>query len=169
MTGTVLLGTVLVFSFQPDYVSDRACGPKSISLLQSAQLQIAGHCETTASTRTLHITVTATALSETGPLQDFSLGFCGYVVSAAAPPGWAVTVLRASTEFGKPAEVEWKRLDIPATISRTPSVARTEGFLVTLRPGWRLAIHGSATWQHGASGGGSPHDCGEYPKPKSTV
>jgi hypothetical protein len=101
-----------------------------------------------------------TNTTDAGNLVEFTLGFCGEILEAEAPKGWTVTVLRRVASFGAPAEVQW-------TVSKKEDGLlrdnRSEGFSVTLKPGWRRAIAYYATWENSGGGSGSPHDCGELP------
>jgi hypothetical protein len=143
----------------PWHLVDSKCEAAWAPVLRgTAGFDIVGNCDGKAS-RLLNLAVTNT--SDAGRLHQFSLGFCGEILSANAPTGWTASVVRGVASFGSPATVEWKANSSSGGLQRND---RTIGFSVTLRPGWRRAIAYDAVWENSGTGSGSPHDCGELPR-----
>jgi hypothetical protein len=145
-------------------LSDRACGTVEAILASADGLEISGRCEAEAADRVLLVSVTTTdATHPRGPLQLFTLGFCGEIVNATAPAGWSVTVDPQNAASGQPAKVHWKLVE-PQGATNAAEPTRTDGFSVVMKPGWRRAIAFEFQWRSSSGFSGSPHDCGEWPR-----
>jgi hypothetical protein len=165
MTSQLMVALVLALSAQSveSNMTDQACGSNDAPVAAASGLVISGHCESSGLSRVLRLSLTTSDPERLrGRLEELSLGFCGEIVDAGAPAGWEVSVLRKSTVFGQPAEVEWTRTAAVGNADDAASGARIQGFLVLLKSGWRRAIAFGVRWQKSVEASGSPHDCGEW-------
>src|SRR5262245_49522064 len=89
----VLLALALAGARQdsPPNLTDEACGSTDMRVAVTEGFEIYGHCQATDSGRLLRLTVVdADPQNGRGRLERVSLGFCGEIVDAGAPPGWTV-------------------------------------------------------------------------------
>jgi len=158
----ILLALVVAAQDRKTALTDQACGSTEIPVLAASGLEISGRCANSDSGRALRLSLTITDREQRrGRLQELSLGFCGEIVDASSPAGWAATILGRTTTSGQPATVEWRSL--PETARGGDMARHIEGFVVVLKPGWRRAIRFGARWQEQSEAEGSPHDCGDWP------
>ena len=122
-------------------LSDRDCQTEVlISIIEGAH--VFASCASESAERIMRVSVSNLAVAEKGPLRDFSIGFCGpSVIGASAPTGWV-----AEIEGDEQHSVTWSLPDDSVGKLGIPSGARTSGFVVRLKPGWKRSRSDSAWW-----------------------
>ena len=141
---------------QPAFdLSDRDCrGEVLISVIDGAHVYAS--CASARSERIMRVSVSNQAAAEAGPLRDFSIGFCGpSVIAASAPANWTTTI-----DSDDRHSITWSLPDDLVGTLGIPSGARTGGFVVFLKPGWKRSRSDSARWgESKIVAQATTHDC----------
>ncbi len=161
MSPELLLTLLFTLQGQAPLLTDKTCGSVEAVLALSDELEIKARCSDRGAGRDVRLSVIPVAAGDR--LEELTLGFCGEILGAAAPTGWAASVVQRKAAFGSPAMVQWRLVGPQVASNGAPS--RIDDFTVTLTPGWRQAL--AFTYRLaglGTAAGGSPHDCGEWRK-----
>ncbi len=163
MSPELLLTLLFTMGGQAALLADKTCGSVEAVLASPDELQVSARCADRGADREVRLSVSTITSVPQGRLEELSLGFCGEIVGATAPHGWAASVVRKEAAFGGPAVIQWRLVGARTPSNRVP--LRINDFTVLLKPGWRQAL----TFMYriagrGTAASGSPHDCGEWPR-----
>jgi hypothetical protein len=135
---------------------DTGCSHGEVSLSRIQGVKLIASCEADSSAHALHISITNTAPADVGALRAVSVGFCGdAVIGAESPLGWLAEVTRNEDRT----TVWWTTPDSAIAQNGLGSGQGVDGFVVRLRPGWRMSQSESVLWESNGVSIVTSRDC----------
>jgi hypothetical protein len=140
-------------------LADRDCRSE-VLVAVIGDARVYASCFSEGSERVMRVSVSNDTRANDGLLWHFSIQFCGpSVISGSAQVGWVTTV-----EGDDRQTITWSLPDHLVGSLGLPSGARQGGFVVRLKPGWRMSRSTFAYWvgpggNVKGDGEATTHDC----------
>jgi hypothetical protein len=152
----LLLG--LTLQEQHHDLRDQECSAKQLLIGELDGVAVYARCSSANGNRTMEISITTGGRPDAGPLESFTLGFCGNpVITAASPNDW-----ESELSGGERTYVTW-RINAQRAVSNASGAVT--GFSLVMKPGWMRSRYMSvqrgdnAAGVAGGAGTSLSHDC----------
>jgi len=142
-------------------LNSKNCGANDTTYIDHTIAEVLARCVGGGTTTKVALTVVSRATDPADYLQSMSQRFCGQVIDATGPEGWAVEVKRETGLHDLAGQVTWTAE--ASSVTGQATARRIGGFSVTLHGTWRTGLgHYVAFTRGGGPNAMSPHDC-PYP------
>jgi hypothetical protein len=146
---------------EPHYdLRDQECSSEQLLIGDLDGVAVYARCRSVDGSRVMEISITTNGRPDAGPLESFTLGFCGTpVITAVSPNNWI-----SELQGGERTYVTWRINPAPAVSNASGPVTLT-GFSLVMKPGWMRSRYmdvqrgDNAAGVAGGAGTSTTHDC----------
>lgn len=146
---------------EPHYdLRDQECSSKQLLIGDLDGVAVYARCSSANGNRVMEISITTNGRPDAGPLESFTLGFCGNpVITAVSPNDWS-----SEMRGGERTYVTWRIKPAPPVSNASGAMTLT-GFSLVMKPGWMRSRYmdvqrgDNAAGVAGGAGSSTTHDC----------